>query len=67
MAEPKFALKSATNEGRVCLDVRAGTRTVTLHGWSTEDWPAIRRLAEITPSPPSTRRPQPLRVGTLTG
>jgi DNA polymerase-3 subunit beta len=49
MAEPEIALESASNDGRANLDVRAGTRTVTLQGWATEDWPAIPRVAEIAP------------------
>lgn len=49
MAEPEIALESAPNEGRAGLDVRAGTRTVTLQGWATEDWPAVPREAEMDP------------------
>ncbi len=49
MAEPEIALESALNDGRANLDVRAGTRTVTLQGWATEDWPAIPPVAEIAP------------------
>ncbi len=49
MAEPKIALESAPNDGRADLDVRAGTRTVTLQGWATEDWPVVPRVAEIAP------------------
>jgi DNA polymerase III subunit beta len=41
-------LESTTTEGRPRLDVRAGTRTVTLPGYATEEWPAVRRIAEIT-------------------
>jgi DNA polymerase-3 subunit beta len=49
MAEPKIALESAPNDGRADLDVRAGTRTVTLQGWATEDWPVVPPVAEIAP------------------
>ena len=49
MAEPEIALESASNEGRADLDVRAGTRTVTLQGWATDDWPAAPPVAEIDP------------------
>ncbi|MGH2658129.1 MAG: DNA polymerase III subunit beta [Actinomycetota bacterium] len=49
MAEPEIALESAPNDGRVDLDVRAGTRTVTLQGWATEDWPAVPPAAEVAP------------------
>jgi DNA polymerase-3 subunit beta len=45
--EPKIALESSPNDGRADLDVRAGTRTVTLQGWATEDWPVVPRVAEI--------------------
>ena len=47
MAEPEIALESTPNDGRADLDVRAGTRTVTLKGWATEDWPAVPEVAEI--------------------
>ena len=49
MAEPEIALESALNDGRGALDVRAGTRTVTLQGWATDDWPAAPPVAEIDP------------------
>jgi DNA polymerase III subunit beta len=49
MAEPEIALESALNDGRGALDVRAGTRTVTLQGWATDDWPAAPPVAEIEP------------------
>jgi DNA polymerase III subunit beta len=49
MAEPEIDLESAPNDGRGALDVRAGTRTVTLQGWATEDWPSIPQVAAIDP------------------
>jgi DNA polymerase-3 subunit beta len=49
MAAPEIALESAPNDGRGSLDVRAGTRTVTLQGWATDDWPAAPPLTEIDP------------------
>jgi DNA polymerase-3 subunit beta len=49
MAAPEIALESAPNGGRGSLDVRAGTRTVTLQGWSTDDWPAVTPVAETVP------------------
>jgi DNA polymerase III sliding clamp (beta) subunit (PCNA family) len=53
MAEPEIALESALNDGRGALDVRAGTRTVTLQGWATDDWPAAQRVAERWTAPGS--------------
>jgi DNA polymerase-3 subunit beta len=47
MAEPEIALESAPNDGRAGLDVRAGTRTVTLQSWAIEDWPAVPQVAGI--------------------
>jgi DNA polymerase III subunit beta len=47
MGEPEIALESC--EGRAGLDVRAGTRTVTLQGWPSDDWPAAPRGAAIDP------------------
>jgi DNA polymerase III subunit beta len=47
MGEPEVVLESC--DGRAGLDVRAGTRTVTLQGWSTDDWPAVPRVAAIDP------------------
>ena len=47
MAEPEVVLESC--DGRSGLDVRAGTRTVTLQGWPTDDWPAVPRVAAIDP------------------
>jgi DNA polymerase-3 subunit beta len=49
MAEPEIALESAPNDGRGSLDVRAGTRTVTLQGWATEDRPAVPQVTGIDP------------------
>jgi DNA polymerase III subunit beta len=49
MAEPEIALESAPNVGRGALEVRAATRTVTLQGWATEDWPAVPQAAGIDP------------------
>jgi DNA polymerase-3 subunit beta len=49
MAEPEIALESAPNYGRTALDVRAGTRTVTLQGWAIEDWPSIPQVPGIDP------------------
>lgn len=37
MGEPEIVLESC--DGRAGLDVRAGTRTVSLQGWPSEDWP----------------------------
>ena len=42
-------LESHSSDGRAGLDVRAGTRTVTLQGWPTDDWPAVPRVAAIDP------------------
>ena len=47
MGEPEIVLESC--EGRPGLDVRAGTRTVTLQGWPTDDWPTAPRMAAIDP------------------
>jgi DNA polymerase III subunit beta len=47
MGEPEIVLESC--DGRSGLDVRAGTRTVTLQGWPTDDWPAVPQLAAIDP------------------
>jgi DNA polymerase-3 subunit beta len=49
MAEPEIELESAPTDGRGALDVRAGTRTVTLQGWAIEDWPAVPQAAGIDP------------------
>ena len=43
MGEPEIVLESHSSDGRAGLDVRAGTRTVTLQGWPTDDWPAAPR------------------------
>ena len=47
MSEPEIELESTPNEERANLHVRAGTRTLTLQGWTGEDWPAIPRVSEI--------------------
>ena len=47
MGGPEIVLESC--DGRAGLDVRAGTRTVTLQGWATDDWPAAPRVAAIDP------------------
>jgi DNA polymerase-3 subunit beta len=47
MGESEIVLESS--DGRASLDVRAGTRTVTLQGWPIDDWPAVPRLAAIDP------------------
>jgi DNA polymerase III subunit beta len=49
MGEPEIVLESDSGDGRAGLDVRAGTRTVTLQGWPTDDWPAVPRVAAIDP------------------
>jgi DNA polymerase-3 subunit beta len=49
MGEPEIVLQSHSSDGRVGLDVRAGTRTVTLQGWPTDDWPAVPQVAAIDP------------------
>jgi DNA polymerase III subunit beta len=36
-------------DGRAGLDVQAGSRTVTLQGWPTDDWPAVPQLAASDP------------------
>ena len=47
MGEPEIVLESC--DGRAGLDVRAGTRTVTLQGWPADDWPDAPRVAAIDP------------------
>jgi DNA polymerase III subunit beta len=47
MGEPEIVLESC--DGRAGLDVRAGTRTVTLQGWPTDDWPAVPQVSAIDP------------------
>jgi DNA polymerase-3 subunit beta len=49
MSEPEVELESTPNEERATLDVRAGTRTLTLQGWAIQDWPAIPRISEVAP------------------
>ncbi len=47
MGEPEVVLESC--DGRAGLDMRAGSRTVTLQGWPTDDWPAVPQVAAIDP------------------
>jgi DNA polymerase-3 subunit beta len=47
MGEPEIVLESC--DGRAGLDVRAGTRTVTLQGWPADDWPAAPWVAASDP------------------
>jgi len=47
MGESEIVLESC--DGRAGLDVRAGTRTVTLQGWPTDDWPAAPRVEAVDP------------------
>jgi DNA polymerase-3 subunit beta len=49
MGEPEIVLESDSGDRRVGLDVRAGTRIVTLQGWPTDDWPAVPQVAAIDP------------------
>jgi DNA polymerase-3 subunit beta len=49
MGEPEIVLESHSSDGQSGLDVRAGTRTVTLQGWPIDDWPAAPRVAAIDP------------------
>ncbi|MGH2595168.1 MAG: DNA polymerase III subunit beta [Actinomycetota bacterium] len=49
MGEPEIALESHSRDGQAGLDIRAGTRTVSLQGWPSEDWPAIPQTAAIDP------------------
>jgi DNA polymerase-3 subunit beta len=49
MTEPQITLESKPVDSGARLDVRAGTRTVMLRGWATEDWPAIPHGGEIGP------------------
>ena len=49
MSEPEIVLESHSSDGRAGLDVRAGTRTVTLQGWPIDDWPAVPQVASIEP------------------
>jgi DNA polymerase-3 subunit beta len=47
MGEPEIVLESC--DDRSGLEVRAGTRTVTIQGWPTDDWPAVPQVAAIGP------------------
>jgi DNA polymerase-3 subunit beta len=49
MGEPEIVLESHSSDGRAGLDVRAGTRTVTLQGWLTDDWPTVPQVAAMDP------------------
>jgi DNA polymerase III subunit beta len=49
MGEPEIVLQSHSSDGRAALEARAGTRTVTLQGWPTDDWPAVPHTAAIDP------------------
>ena len=49
MSEPEIVLESHSSDGRVALDVRAGTRIVSLQGWPSDDWPAVPQVAVIDP------------------
>lgn len=49
MAKLEVVLESAPGNGRADLDVRADSRTVTLQGFPTEDWPAVPPVAEMAP------------------
>ena len=49
MSEPAIVLETHSSDGRAGLEVRAGTRTVTLQDWPTDDWPAAPRVAAIDP------------------
>jgi DNA polymerase III subunit beta len=49
MGEPEIVLEFHSSDGRARLHVRAGTRTVTLQGWPSDDWPAVPRVAAIDP------------------
>jgi DNA polymerase III subunit beta len=46
IAEPRIELESETTEAQADLQIRAGTRTVRLHGWAAEDWPAVPGCVE---------------------
>lgn len=43
-------LEAVAENGRARLNVNAGNRTVTLDGFSVEDWPAIPKLGEFSPA-----------------
>jgi DNA polymerase III subunit beta len=47
MGESEIVLESC--DGRAGLDVRAGSRSVTLQGWPSDDWPAVPHMAAIDP------------------
>src|SRR6266511_1971502 len=43
-------LEAVAEDGRVCLKLHAGNRTVTLDGFPPEDWPAIPKRSELSPT-----------------
>ena len=49
MTDPEIAMESDPTEARADVRVRAGTRSLTLHGWAVDDWPVVPRLAEVGP------------------
>jgi DNA polymerase III subunit beta len=49
MGELEIVLESRSSDGQAGLDVRAGTRTVSLQGWPSEEWPAVPQMAAIDP------------------
>ncbi len=49
MPDSKIELASVPTDGRADLDVRAGTPTVTLQAWATEDWPSVSAAEAIDP------------------
>jgi DNA polymerase-3 subunit beta len=49
MPYSRIELASVPTDGRADLDVQAGTRTVTLQAWATEDWPSVPRMEAIDP------------------
>ncbi len=49
MPDSRIELASVPTDGRADLDVRAGTRTVTLQAWATEDWPSVPAAEAIDP------------------
>jgi DNA polymerase III subunit beta len=49
MGDPEIVLESHLSDGQAGLDVRAGTRTVSLQGLPSDDWPAVPQMAAIDP------------------
>jgi DNA polymerase-3 subunit beta len=64
MSEPEIVLQSHSSDGRAGLDVRAGTRTVTLQGWPTDDWPAVPHGPSRVPGLDAHLRPPAPRACT---